>query len=76
MHFINTFLIVIYIILSYYQEPENDSLLMVVLAIGIVYPACYELFQMKRFGVSSYFLDTWNYVDITFISCSMVNVYA
>jgi hypothetical protein len=44
MHLINSFLIVFYIYFSYYSEPKEDNVIILLLAIGITYPAVYEVF--------------------------------
>ena len=42
MHFINTLLIIAYIVLSYYQEPEEGNVIQILLAIAVTYPFFYE----------------------------------
>jgi len=75
MHFINTFLIVLYIILSYYNEPKEDNVIILLLAIGITYPTCYEVVQVLKIGVAGYLSDTWNYADMIYVSLSLTNIY-
>lgn len=75
MHLINSFLIVLYIFLSYYSEPKEDSVIILLLAIGITYPACYEIFQVLKIGLIPYLKDTWNYADMIYVSLSLTNIY-
>jgi hypothetical protein len=75
MHLINTFLIVLYIILSYYHEPKEDNVIILLLAIGITYPASYEVFQIAKVGIIEYLSDTWNYADMIYVTLSLTNIY-
>lgn len=75
MHLINTLLIVLYIILSYYNEPREDNIMILLLAIGILYPTNYEQFQVMKIGVVGYLHDTWNYGDMIYVSLSLTNIY-
>lgn len=51
MHLINSFLIVFYIYFSYYNEPKEGNAIIILLAIGITYPAGYEVFQILKIGI-------------------------
>ena len=76
MHFFNTMVITVYVSISYLREPdEGEDIIPVLLAIGIAYPAFYELFQLFKSGAKGYFVSFWNYADILNIFLSMLNIY-
>ena len=45
----------------------------VILMMGIIYPASYDLLQFYRGGVAEYFSDIYNYADMLYIYGSLAN---
>jgi hypothetical protein len=77
MHFINTFLILLYIVLNYHSDrDEEGNKYVIMLAVGVLYPTCYEIGQVYRGGIKDYLMDTWNYADMTFVAFSLFNIYS
>jgi hypothetical protein len=77
MHLFNTLLIIVYVSLSYLSEPDEEegNTIPVLLALGLAYPAIYELFQLSKAGAEDYFQSFWNYIDIANIILSLINIY-
>ena len=75
MHFFYLFTIIIYIKQVYIDNALGDyqQLFGIVLAVGIAYPACYEVIQMVREG-RLYLNDSWNYSDFISIFSGVVNI--
>jgi len=73
-HFVYTALIMVYVSQSYMVESENQEFFAVILALGIVYPAAYDILQLYRDGVKEYFEDSWNYFDFLYIYGSFANI--
>jgi len=73
MFYMASFIIYIYQIYVYgrYDEQGKWSLLM---ALGIVYPACYDLSQLYKCGIRDYFSDSWNYSDLIFVYSGIINM--
>lgn len=77
MHFFYLTMLVIYTHVIYINASGDESsrqLYTILLAIGIFYPAAYDLTQMFRGGLTDYFSDPWNYSDLTYIWSSIANV--
>lgn len=77
LQFFSTLIIIIYISLSYLREPDEQesATIPILLAIAVAYPALYESFQLYNAGWRDYFSDLQNYVDISNIVLSMINIY-
>lgn len=45
------------------------------MAIGILYPALYDMSQIVRIGPIAYFSDSANYGDMLYISNSIINIF-
>jgi hypothetical protein len=76
MHLFYVFVIIVYTNTSYISESNNQQLYSVMLAIGVLYPLCYELIQLSRGGCTDYLKDPWNYADILYIWGSVFNIIA
>lgn len=44
------------------------------MAVGIIYPALYDLVQLKKSGFADYFGDFWNYSDLIFVYSGIINM--
>ena len=77
MHLFNTLVIIIYVSLSYLREPDpaETNIIPILLAVGVAYPAFYEIFQVSKVGPKNYFVSFWNYADIVNIFLSLTNIY-
>ena len=77
MHFFYLTMLVIYTHVIYINNSGDESsrkLYTILLAIGILYPAGYDISQMLRVGLSDYLADVWNYSDLLYIWSSVANV--
>lgn len=74
MHLFYTVILIIYVKNSYLIENENQVVYAVLLAVGIIYPALYDMTQMVRGGLLDYFSDLQNYGDMLYIYGSLVNI--
>lgn len=74
MHLFYTVILIIYVKNSYLIENENQVVYAVLLAVGIIYPALYDMSQMVRGGLLDYFSDLQNYGDMLYIYGSLVNI--
>lgn len=77
MHFFYIIMLVIYTHVIYIDDAgDEDSrkFFTIMLAIGILYPAGYDITQMFRGGLCDYFADFWNYADLIYIWSSIANV--
>ena len=52
---------------------SSDIIYAILLMIGIIYPASYDLLQFYRGGVAEYFSDIYNYADMLYIYGSLAN---
>jgi hypothetical protein len=75
MHFLYTFMIIIYVI-EVYQKPQNDytGVYTLLLLLGIVYPLQYETRQLFHVGLTEYLININNYMDFLYIWGSIANV--
>lgn len=46
----------------------------ILIAVGILYPALYDFTQLIRGGLIDYLGDLWNYADMLYIWGSIVNI--
>lgn len=76
MHLFYVCVIIIYTNTSYISESNNQLMYSVMLAIGVLYPLCYEVVQLSRGGCADYLKDPWNYADILYIWGSVFNIIA
>ena len=56
------------------DEESSKGLYTILLAIGLFYPAAYDITQLLRSGCSDYLSDPWNYADMVFIYGGMINI--
>jgi len=75
MHFFYLFTIIVYIKQVYVENALGDyaRIFAIVLAVGIFYPACYDISQLIREG-REYFNDPWNYSDFISIMSGLINI--
>jgi hypothetical protein len=73
LHIVNTLVIILYILSSYYAE-SSDSTLVILLACSVTYPLLYETFQLFMNG-GDYLWDKWNYADMSYIVMGFINIY-
>ena len=52
---------------------ESNVMYAIILMLGIIYPASYDLLQFYRGGVAEYFSDIYNYADMLYIYGSLAN---
>ena len=55
-------------------ERENFFIYAILLSIGIVYPMVYDLTQLYKMGITTYFKDVQNFSDQLYIWCSVLNL--
>ena len=77
MHVFYTAILVIYVIEFYLPDlgDTDKEWGPILLILGIVYPLYYEIFQLCKQGVTSYFSDLQNYSDIVYIWGSVANFF-
>ena len=74
MHLFYTFIFTVYVANAYIKESQNNLVYACLLALGILYPLLYDIHQFVKMGVIEYFSQFWNYIDIMYISGSMLNL--
>jgi hypothetical protein len=74
MHLFYTIIMIVYVKNSYLIENEDQVIYAILLAIGILYPALYDITQLFRGGIGDYFSDLSNYGDLLYIYGSLANI--
>jgi hypothetical protein len=69
-----TGILITYVKNAYLVENENQMIYAILIAVGILYPALYDLTQMVRAGLANYFGDLWNYADMLYVWGSIGNI--
>ena len=55
MHIVYTIILIVYVNDAYMEENEDQLVYAILLAVGVLYAALYEFFQMLRDGIFDYF---------------------
>lgn len=77
MHFGYMFLLFVYIYEVYIMNSQENKLIMdIVLCCGLVYPLCYEIYQLKRYGAAIYFSDFNNVNDGLYCFAGIFNLFS
>lgn len=74
MHFLYSFVLILYTKNAIMEYNEDQVLYGVLLAAGVIYPAGYDLTQLYKTGLVEYLSEGWNYADLLYIMGSIVNI--
>ena len=74
MHFFYTFMLIFYVKTNYMIENEYQMYYAIALAVGLIYPACYDFIQLYKTGMIEYLSEAWNYADLLYIFGSLFNI--